>query len=767
VLDKTRRVIADEPLLASFGQAPADGWHIVPFQVDWHAGAQQSLDELENRLLETTLYQTTSAYDALNRIRRMRLPADVGGTRHELRPAYNRAGSLEQVWMDDTLYVERIAYDAKGQRTLLAYGNGIITRYAHDPQSFRLKRLRAEHYTKPDAGTYQPTGAVLQDYAYDHDLAGNIFGIRDRTPGSGILNNPEAMTAGDTVLAQLLASGDALNRRFDYDPIYRLLSATGRECDRAPDSQPWDDQPRCTDLTRTRAYTEYYHYDALGNIQSLEHRNDQGGFIRAFTIETASNRLTSMGIGQDSYAYTYDGNGNTCSETASRHFEWNHADQMNVFRIQTAASEPSLYVCYLYDAAGRRVKKLVRAQGGQVESTHYIDGVFEYHRWGSGAQAGQNNHVHVIDDRRRLALVRFGNAHPKDNGPAVQFHLADHLGSCTIVVDSSGALVNREEFTPYGETSFGSFARKRYRFIGVERDAESGLAYHGARYYIPAAARWLTSDPSGLAGGINCYCYAASNPIRLVDTNGMEPEPFEIKEPEISIKGKVWGGALVDKPITDAEGADAGHVSLGQASVKISIAKTNKGKLEANPGIEATLGVVDAEINANVSKNLGFNVTGRVAKAKVSVSRKGITGDVALFEAGVGAKVGPVKGKLLFGLSAGIGLADGKLRIKAVAGIGGEIELDVGAIVRPIDISMVRQLAPHPLAPPALDLPMAEETSTRTSSVAYDDPPPPPRPRPHRNRPHAITQSAAHGCEYGSDWPGPHGKPYPGASPLR
>ena len=97
------------------------------------------------------------------------------------------------------------------------------------------------------------------------------------------------------------------------------------------------------------------------------------------------------------------------SETTSRHFEWNHADQMKAFRTQTDGAEPSVHAHYLYDAAGQRVKKLVRKQGGQVEVTHYIDGVFEHHRWGSGAQAGENNHVHVMDDKQRIALVRVGD----------------------------------------------------------------------------------------------------------------------------------------------------------------------------------------------------------------------------------------------------------------------------------------------------------------------------------------------------------------------
>ena len=184
------------------------------------------------------------------------------------------------------------------------------------------------------------------------------------------------------MLAQLLVTGNALNRRFDYDPIYRLLSATGRECDRPPEGEPWEDQPRCTDLTKARAYTERYRYDAMGNLLRLEHRNGFGGFTREFTVETANNRLRRMQIGVNGYDYAFDANGNMRSETTSRHFEWNHSDQMKAFRTQTEGAEPSVHAHYLYDAAGQRVKKLVRKQGGQIEVTHYIDGAFEHHRWG-------------------------------------------------------------------------------------------------------------------------------------------------------------------------------------------------------------------------------------------------------------------------------------------------------------------------------------------------------------------------------------------------
>jgi RHS repeat-associated protein len=419
------------------------------------------------------------------------------------------------VWLDDTLYVERIAYDAKGQRALIAYGNGVMTRYAYDPHTFRLKRLRSERYSKPADLSYRPGGEVLQDFAYDYDLVGNILAIRDRAPGSGIPNNPEALTARDPVLEQLLVSGNALNRRFEYDPVYRLLAATGRECDRPPDGPPWDDQPRCTDLTRSRAYTERYAYDPMGNMLGLEHSNDPAvGFVRKFTMETDNNRLRRMQIGVDGYDYAFDANGNIRSETTSRHFEWNHNDQMKAFRSQIDGAEPSIHAHYLYDAAGQGVKKLVRKQGGQVEVTHYIDAVFEHHCWGGQPQAGENNYVHVMDDTRRVALVRIG--------PAVQSRLSDHLGSSDAVVDSGGAMMSREEFTPYGETSLGGFAKKRYRFTGKGRDEESGLNYHGARYYAAWLGRWCATDPIEMAGGINQYRYCVNNPVMFADPNGKD-----------------------------------------------------------------------------------------------------------------------------------------------------------------------------------------------------------------------------------------------------
>jgi RHS repeat-associated protein len=561
VLEKSRRVISDAAMLAVFNPPPLN-WQVPVFQVNWQPLGALSLDQYAGGLLDTTVYQTSITYDALNRIVTMRFPQAVDGARKQLAPHYNCAGALERVEMDGAIYVAWIAYNAKGQRTLIAYGNGVMTRYAYDPQTLRLARMRTDRFTSSTPYTYHAADRPLQDSAYAYDLAGNILSIQDRTPGSGVLNNPDATQAVDQALAQLLVSGDALKRRFSYDPLYRLLAATGRECSSIPRPRPWTDDPRCgfnsgnqgtpnqdNAPSLTTAYQEEYAYDPAGNMLSLTHRNNGAFWTRSFGMggltpqqwvqqwpthqdpkaiwaNPPGNQLTHVSDNSvvTVQTHVFDANGNLTQETSSRYFEWDHSDRMLAFRTQVGTAEPSMYAKYLYDASGQRVKKLVRKQGGQVEATVYVDGMFEHHRRMHGGMAQENTTLHVMDNQNLIALARVGTAFPDDAAPATTYHIGDHLASSSLALDNGGAWVNREEYTPYGETIFGSYGRKRYRFTGKERDDESGLNYHSARYYAPWLARWVNCDPSPTRAQSNLYAYVRDNPVRRRDSNGMEEE---------------------------------------------------------------------------------------------------------------------------------------------------------------------------------------------------------------------------------------------------
>lgn len=518
ILEKKRQVIADSEILAPF-DTPPQNWEIKAFSVDWNTRVP----------LDTTEYTTTFTYDALNRIKTMRYPEardENGNTKRcELKPQYNRGGALESVKLDNTTYVERIAYNAKGQRTLITYGNDVMTRYAYDEKTYRLVRMRTEYYTKLNDFTYLPDttqvrNKPLQDFAYKYDLAGNILKIHDRTPGCGVQNH----------------KSDQLDREFTYDPLYRLLNATGRQCDKLPSEtpgQPWNAGSSLENMAQTIEYFEEYEYDPAGNIQSLIHSAGPTGHTRIFTRNFSlipdsnhipvNNRLDKMTInGRTYYSYDYDNNGNLIKETNLRHFEWDYLDRMRVYRCQRDGDEPSSYVHCLYDSQGNRVKKLIRNQGAPVEVTVYIDGVFEHclHLDSDGTTIEEDDTIHVMDDQKRIALVRVGKF-SDDTTPTVKYQLGDHLGSSNVVIDDSGDVINREEFTPYGETSFGSFEKKRYRFTGKERDGESGLYYHGARYYAPWLGRWVSCDPGGPIDGINLYVYSINSPIVIRDPSGL------------------------------------------------------------------------------------------------------------------------------------------------------------------------------------------------------------------------------------------------------
>jgi RHS repeat-associated protein len=137
-----------------------------------------------------------------------------------------------------------------------------------------------------------------------------------------------------------------------------------------------------------------------------------------------------------------------------------------------------------------------------------------------------------MDDQRRVAMVENTIADPDVTaGRRWRFQLDNHLGTATLEVDAAGKVISYEEYHPYGtsalrvQDSTAGVSQKRYRYTGKERDEETSLYYHGARYYASWLGRWTAADPIGVAGGLNLFEYVSGNPIRLHDPSGHREFP--------------------------------------------------------------------------------------------------------------------------------------------------------------------------------------------------------------------------------------------------
>ncbi len=509
-------------------------------------------------VLETEVFSSSTRYDALNRPVQMVAPHSnkPGSKLNVIRPGYNEANLLERVdlWGGQTnepttllspntaidRIVKNIDYDAKGQRIRMDYGNNSSTTYTYDTQTFRLMRL---HTTRTGAFAASPlllvNSGTLQDLNYVYDPVGNITEIRDAAL-------PVISYAGEQVEPV---------SRYTYDALYRLIEARGREHAGQTNYQPiaprdndrdypFQNLPNANDMQALRNYTERYDYDAVGNILAMIHSVQNGGWNRTYDYESSNNRLRATSLPGDaagtySAKYGYDEHGNMTRMPHLPLMQWDFKDQLQAASQQVHNGGTPETTYFVYDASGERVRKVTERQNGSLKNERIYLGGFEiYREYNSDGKAVtlERETLHVMEDQRRVALVETKTLEIKDGVggrienlvAVVRYQLDNHLGSASLELDKAGNVLSYEEYHPYGTTAYqagssvAEVSLKRYRYTGKERDEETGLAYHGARYYAAWLGRWVSCDPIGINDGVNIYVYGHCNPIQNVDPLGTE-----------------------------------------------------------------------------------------------------------------------------------------------------------------------------------------------------------------------------------------------------
>jgi RHS repeat-associated protein len=270
-------------------------------------------------------------------------------------------------------------------------------------------------------------------------------------------------------------------------------------------------------------YTETYGYDAVGNLLTMLHQVSTGSWLRRYAYAEPSqideaatgNRLSATSLPGDpdggpfSAKNEYDAHGNTTRMAHLPQLVWDERDRLRSTTRQVVNTGTPETTYYAYDGGGQRVRKVTDAAAQQNQEPRrraerlYLGGVEIYREFGPDRStvtlARETLHVPVGAERIAVVETRTVGNDPA-LAQAIRFQYSNHLGSAVLELDEAAAVVSYEEYFPYGSSSYQAVRStletpKRYRYTGKERDEESGLYYHGARYYAPWLGRWTSCDP--------------------------------------------------------------------------------------------------------------------------------------------------------------------------------------------------------------------------------------------------------------------------------
>jgi len=322
---------------------------------------------------------------------------------------------------------------------------------------------------------------------------------------------------GSTAVKTTALSGTsypALTYNYSYDKLNRLTDAIST-----------------TTTTGDGFYNENLTYDPMGNIQTLK-RYDKNGtaaqlidnlsytYVSGNKVDRIDDSGTNSGFNNTVSQvgeYTYDGNGNQLVDLNK-----GLTQAYNMLNLPQTVVRSGISVAYIYDATGRKLRKLSTTVS-TTTVTEYVSGIqYEY--------TGTNPVISFIQTEE-------GRARKSGIVYKYEYDLKDHLGNTRLTTTWDPSDVNqltplnsqRNDYYAFGYTIqslIGSLpsSPNHYLYNHKELQDETGLYDYGARFYDPVIGRWSAVDP--LAEKMrrwSPYSYAFDNPIRFIDPDGMKP----------------------------------------------------------------------------------------------------------------------------------------------------------------------------------------------------------------------------------------------------
>lgn len=477
--------------------------------------------------------------------------------------AYDEEGNLSTLTRADGAQISYV-YDRHGNLTSVAYPGGTSTTFEYDDADRRTKMFDSTgtssiNYAHGQLLSYfTPQGNTI----YEFDAQNRVSAMREEAPG--------------------------YNARTVYTRLGSRLTSLTKTPDNETTSWSYDAYLRPQRQTFANGMTADYGYDTLGRLASITHKKADGSVITAesyaynavgnLTSKTVDGVTTAYGYDpvdqltsetRPGYAanYTYDGNGNRTSKTLNGSTETYVCDPAD--KLTSVSSGGATTKLFGYDARGRTTS--VWTPSGTTTLTYdhedRLTSIVQPGFWSSSfTYNGLDARVSKSGPTGSATVYRRAGIDPTSEllGEGVTTHvpgisaraagttaftLADRLGTTVAQANASAGTTASASYDAFGlpqastGTSIGSPG-----YVGgwgYQEDSEWGLKLVGHRYYDPASARFVTSDPIG--SGSNWYAYCDNRPTSEIDAAGYlgtsveDPRPLASAERQMLAKGAQKG----------------------------------------------------------------------------------------------------------------------------------------------------------------------------------------------------------------------------------
>lgn len=444
-------------------------------------------------------------------------------------PIKGRPGQLTAVLFDDQIVVSDIEQSLAGGMTGYTNGNGVVQRIASDSRG-RIVDLEAKALAPSAQGVLERWWRLIRAWTGDQtSLAGRLVYRQANTFDRG---DRVASIHRQHAEAGVQVRPTGRTETFGYDDMDRLVQV---QVDATVATRyTYDRNGNRVAETGMNGASQYQYAAGTNRLSFIDARGAQESRLaQAWLYHPTGAPLVNLVISKKSSSEDMQ-----AIARDSRRIVYNKARRP----ITVFDADSRLVGSYSYNSAGERMAKSVYLDGKMV--TTYS--VYDAHRLVAEAdETGRimTHYLYLLEKPiakveiasqrgaggRIWEVIRtFGRSLSRGQPTVFAIH-TDHLGVPQAVTDDNSKVVWQGNSDPFGKidvrfatnvTGNRQFEMK-LRLPGQVHDAETGLHQNYYRDYDPVIGRYLTTDPIGLAGGLNPYEYAASNPVTKVDPLGL------------------------------------------------------------------------------------------------------------------------------------------------------------------------------------------------------------------------------------------------------